>query len=78
MTDPHPSIEAGTELTCTNEECECNLIVQGPCTIGTGEYRCACGARLVAAAAVPAKSGVVISREVPTARPIDPPLPAPG
>ena len=78
MSDPHTSIEAGTELTCTNEECDCSLIVQAPCTVGSGEYRCACGARLVAAADVPAKSGVVVSRDVTGARPIAPPLPAPG
>lgn len=57
-------IDSGTELTCTNEDCDCSFLVQRPCTQGSKQYRCACGAPLVAAAEVPAKSGSVVSREI--------------
>ncbi len=47
-------IDAGTELTCTNRDCDCSLIVQSPCPHGD-EYKCGCGHPLLPAGAVPEK-----------------------
>jgi hypothetical protein len=47
-------IDAGTELTCTNRDCDCSLIVQNPCPHGDG-YKCGCGYPLLPAGAVPEK-----------------------
>lgn len=48
-------IDAGTELTCTNLDCDCSFIVQNPCPHGD-DYRCGCGAPLVPASDIPEKS----------------------
>ncbi len=56
------TIDAGTELTCKNTECDCSIVVQQPCSMGADDYRCACGAELVPATEVAEKSGVVTSR----------------
>lgn len=34
--------QAGTRLTCTNPECECELQIVTPCPHGN-DYRCGCG-----------------------------------
>lgn len=47
-------IDAGTELTCTNLDCDCSFIVQNPCPHGD-DYRCGCSAPLVPADNVPEK-----------------------
>ena len=52
------AVDAGTELTCTDEDCDCSLIVQNPCPHGN-DYLCGCGAPLVPAGEIPSKSGVV-------------------
>lgn len=49
------SIDAGTELTCTDAECDCSLIVQNPCPSGD-DYRCGCGAKLLPASEIPEKT----------------------
>lgn len=52
--------DAGDELTCTNEDCDCSFTLQTPCPIGD-DYRCGCGASLVPAEEMPEKSGAVSS-----------------
>lgn len=37
-----PTIDVGTLLTCSGEECECRLLVERPCPHGD-VYTCACG-----------------------------------
>jgi len=37
-----PTIEVGTVLTCSGEECDCRLLVERPCPHGD-VYTCACG-----------------------------------
>jgi hypothetical protein len=49
------TIDAGTELTCTDPDCDCSLIVQNPCPKGEN-YRCGCGAELIPASEIPEKS----------------------
>ena len=34
--------EAGTRLTCSNEDCGCELVIEKPCPHGD-VYTCACG-----------------------------------
>jgi metallothionein len=34
--------QAGTVLTCSNDDCGCRLRIEEPCPHGD-EYRCACG-----------------------------------
>ncbi|HYI62912.1 MAG TPA: hypothetical protein VEW93_14050 [Acidimicrobiales bacterium] len=46
------TIEAGTLLTCTNQECGCRLQVQEPCPHGDG-YICGCGHELTAGSRPP-------------------------
>jgi hypothetical protein len=36
------TIEAGSLLTCTNDDCPCRIVVQVPCPHGD-DYTCACG-----------------------------------
>lgn len=62
------AIDAGTELTCKNPECDCSLVVQQPCSMGSDDYKCGCGSTLVPATEVAETSGVVTSRpaEMPT------------
>jgi hypothetical protein len=40
---------AGTRLTCSNVECDCELQINRPCPHGT-DYTCACGHPFVVAA----------------------------
>ena len=42
--------EPGTTLTCTNDECSCELTINVPCPHGD-QYTCACGHPLVSSAA---------------------------
>ncbi|MDQ3955287.1 MAG: metallothionein [Actinomycetota bacterium] len=38
--------EPGTKLTCSNDECECELLIEKPCPHGD-IYTCACGEEFV-------------------------------
>lgn len=41
---------AGTRMTCSNAECDCELQINRPCPHGA-DYTCACGHPFVVAAA---------------------------